>query len=60
MALIRGPGGRGIGTGFPVRGGDLHPALGDELVVVTNAQVVSKLQDDGAIEPDQALITFEA
>jgi hypothetical protein len=43
-----------------VRGGDLHPALGDELVVVTNAHVVSELQDDGAIEPDQALITFEA
>ena len=60
VALIRGPGGRGIGTGFLVRGGDLHPALGDELVVVTNAHVVSELQDDGGIEPDQALITFEA
>jgi hypothetical protein len=60
VALIRGPGGRGIGTGFLVRGGDLHPALGDELVVVTNAHVVSELQDDGGIEPDQALVTFEA
>jgi S1-C subfamily serine protease len=60
VALIRGPGGRGIGTGFLVRGGDLHPALGDELVVVTNAHVVSALQDDGGIEPDQALITFDA
>jgi S1-C subfamily serine protease len=60
VALIRGPGGRGIGTGFLVRGGDLHPALGDELVVVTNAHVVSELQDDGGIEPDQALITFDA
>jgi hypothetical protein len=60
VALIRGAGGRGIGTGFLVRGGDLHPALGDELVVVTNAHVVSELQDDGGIEPDQALITFEA
>ena len=60
VALIRGPGGRGIGTGFLVRGGDLHPALGEELVVVTNAHVVSELQDDGGIEPDQAVITFEA
>ena len=60
VALIRGPGGRGIGTGFLVCGGDLHPALGDELVVVTNAHVVSELQDDGGIEPDQALITFDA
>ena len=60
VALIRGPGGRGIGAGFLVRGGDLHPALGGELVVVTNAHVISELQDDGGIEPDQALITFEA
>jgi hypothetical protein len=60
VALIRGPGGRGIGTGFLVRGGDLHPALGAELVVVTNAHVVSELQDDGGVEPDQAMITFEA
>ncbi|MBV8091153.1 MAG: trypsin-like peptidase domain-containing protein [Alphaproteobacteria bacterium] len=60
VALIRGPGGRGIGTGFLIKGGDLHPALGDELLVVTNAHVVSELQDDGGIEPDQAMITFEA
>jgi hypothetical protein len=59
VALIRGHGGRGIGTGFLVRGGDLHPALGDELAVVTNAHVVSALQDDGGIEPDQALIAFD-
>jgi hypothetical protein len=59
VALIRGPGGRGIGTGFLVRGGDLHPALGAELVVVTNAHVVSELQDDGGVEPEQAMITFE-
>ena len=60
VALIRGPGGRGIGTGFLVRGGDLHPALGEELVVVTNAHVVSELPDDGGVEPEQAVITFEA
>jgi len=60
VALIRGPGGRGIGTGFLVRGGDLHPALDQELLVVTNAHVVSELQSDGGIEPEQAMITFEA
>src|SRR5262245_54312034 len=60
VALIRGPGGRGIGTGFLVRGGDLHRALDEELVVVTNAHVVSELQSDGGAEPEQAMITFEA
>jgi hypothetical protein len=60
VALIRGPGGRGIGTGFLVHGGDLHPSLGEELVVMTNAHVVSELQDDRGVEPEQALITFEA
>lgn len=59
VALIRGPGGRGMGTGFLARGGDLHPALGEELVVLTNAHVVSELQDDGGVEPEQAMITFE-
>jgi len=60
VALIRGPGGRGIGTGFLVRGGNLHPRLGDETVVVTNAHVVSELAEDGGIAPDEAMITFEA
>ncbi len=60
VALIRGPGGLGIGTGFLLRGGDLHPALGNEPVVVTNAHVVSEFRDDGGVAPDQAMITFEA
>jgi len=60
VALIRGPGGRGIGTGFLACGRDLHPGLGEELVVVTNAHLVSELQDDGGVEPEQAMITFEA
>ncbi len=60
VALIRGPGGRGIGTGFLVHGGDLHPTLGGERFVLTNAHVVSACPDDGGIEPDQAIITFEA
>jgi len=28
--------------------------------MITNAHVVSELSDDGGIEPDQAMITFEA
>jgi S1-C subfamily serine protease len=53
---------RGDGTGFLVRGGALHPSLGDELLLLTNAHVIST---DPAHRPavprfQDALVTFEA
>jgi V8-like Glu-specific endopeptidase len=48
------------GTGFLVRGGDMIPALGDELIVVTNAHVISDPPEPNAIEFSDAIITFEA
>jgi hypothetical protein len=61
VAKIRQPDGQGVGTGFLVRGGDLHGPLGDEFVLLTNAHVVS---DDpaqrAAVTSDEAEVTFEA
>jgi S1-C subfamily serine protease len=50
-----------VGTGFVVRGRDFHEAFGDELLVLTNAHVVSddpKVQK--ALRPAEALVRFEA
>ncbi|MEZ5839362.1 MAG: serine protease [Hyphomicrobiales bacterium] len=58
VALIR-QNGRGIGTGFVVRGGDLKDDFGDELLVLTNAHVVSDPPDEDAATPDEASVTFE-
>jgi hypothetical protein len=53
--------GQGVGTGFLIRGGDLHGPLGDELLLLTNAHVVS---DDpaqrAAVTSDEAEVSFEA
>jgi hypothetical protein len=49
----------GIGTGWVVRGGDLAPSLGDEVVLVTNAHVVAK-DDAKAVSPDEAVVRFQA
>lgn len=49
-----------VGTGFVVRGGDLKPELGDELLILTNAHVISA--DPGisiSIRPEQAVLDFE-
>ncbi|MDW9433491.1 DUF4071 domain-containing protein [Sinorhizobium meliloti] len=61
VALICQPDGRGVGTGFLVRGRDLHEPLGDELFLLTNAHVVSDSPEQrGALRSDKASITFEA
>ena len=47
------------GSGFVVRGGDLDPSLGDELMVMTNAHVVSDPVEPNAATRQQAIVQFE-
>lgn len=47
------------GTGFVVRGSDLASSLTAELLVVTNAHVVSAPPLDKAASPAEATVTFE-
>lgn len=47
------------GTGFAIRGSDLAPGLGTELLVVTNAHVVSDPPVEKAASPGEATVTFE-
>jgi tetratricopeptide (TPR) repeat protein len=52
--------GDAVGTAFVVRGGDLKAELGDELLLLTNAHVIS--EDplvSRALRPDKAVLNFE-
>jgi hypothetical protein len=50
-----------VGTGFVVRGKDFHAAFGEELLLLTNAHVVSDdPKNQMALRPDEALVRFEA
>jgi V8-like Glu-specific endopeptidase len=52
--------GDAVGTAFVVRGGDLKPELGDELLLLTNAHVITTdRQVSRALHPDQAVLKFE-
>lgn len=53
---------RGDGSGFLVRGRDLHAPLGDELFLLTNAHVVSTDPAHNPAVPhfQEAVVTFEA
>jgi len=56
--------GNGLGTGFLVRGTDVHPSIADEWVVVTNAHVISDdPAEQSAAKPalpkDEVRIRFE-
>lgn len=47
------------GTGFVVKGGYLDPSLGDELLILKNAHVVSGPPEPGAASLQQATVQFE-
>lgn len=47
------------GTGFAIRGSDLAPGLGTELLIITNAHVVSNPPVEKAASPGEATVTFE-
>lgn len=55
---------KGFGTGFLLKGSELHENFGDELVLITNAHVVSNdpevIGTHGSLLPHEAVITFEA
>ncbi|WP_421853455.1 trypsin-like peptidase domain-containing protein [Oricola sp.] len=51
--------GKPHGTGFVVKGSDLDESFGDELVVVTNAHVVSDPPEPDAASPSQAVVKLE-
>lgn len=48
----------GEGTGFLVRGSDLHAALGDEILLLTNAHVVSDDPQIDSLRSDEVVVTF--
>ena len=61
IAKIRQSDGRGVGSGFLVRGRELYDTLGDQLLLLTNAHVLSNdAAHRAAVSPDDAQISFEA
>jgi S1-C subfamily serine protease len=61
IAQIRDESDVGIGTGFLVRGGDIAPCYGDELLLLTNAHVVSDdpyVVNPPALAPEEATVSF--
>jgi hypothetical protein len=63
VAQVQSRFGAGVGTGFVVRGGDFSAALAGQLLLLTNAHVVSgdpAVQDKyGALDPGDARVAFE-
>jgi hypothetical protein len=65
VGQVRTEGGEGVGTGFLLRGRDLHASLGDEVLFITNAHVISA--DDNVhnalatkpLYPEEARVLFE-
>ncbi len=55
---------QGHGTGFLIKGSELHKNFGSDLVLLTNAHVVSDdpkvIAQYGSLQPHEAVITFEA
>jgi S1-C subfamily serine protease len=55
---------QGHGTGFLIKGSELHKNYGSELLLLTNAHVVSNdpqvIVKYGSLRPQEAIVTFEA
>ncbi len=51
---------KGVGTGFLLEGKLLHDSLTDQLVLVTNAHVISDPPEEGALHPSECTVIFEA
>lgn len=51
---------KGFGTGFLLKGLALHESLGEELILITNAHVVSDDPAEKALRSNEAVIIFEA
>ncbi len=51
---------KGFGTGFLLKGKAMHDSLGEELILITNAHVVSEDPVERALKPEEAIIIFEA
>lgn len=51
---------RPCGTGFVVRGGDFHVALGEETLVLTNHHVVNEQGEARGLRAEEAQARFEA
>ena len=61
VAQIRDDTDLGIGTGFVVRGSDIDQQLGDELLLLTNAHVISEdpyVVNPPALGPEEASVVF--
>jgi V8-like Glu-specific endopeptidase len=50
---------KGFGTGFLLKGSALHPSFKNELVLLTNAHVVSDDPAESALRSHEAVIIFE-
>ncbi len=51
---------KGFGTGFLLRGEDIHETLASELVLLTNAHVLSNDANEKSLRPQEAIVIFEA
>ncbi len=68
VAKVHDRAGNGIGTGFLVKGADIHPSISQDWVFVTNAHVISNdpSEQDGlpqgpqSLPPEDATVIFEA
>lgn len=51
---------KGFGTGFLLRGEDIHENLAGELLLLTNAHVLSNDANETSMRPHEAVVIFEA